>query len=52
MENTKTIEKQDLKNVEKPKHKELLIIPKKDFINWYEFTRNQVQEIEMKRKEI
>ena len=52
MTDIKTIEKDDLKNIEKLKPKELLIIPKKDFINWYEFTRNQVQEIEMKRKEM
>jgi acetyl-CoA carboxylase beta subunit len=43
--------KADLKKIEKPKHAELLIIPKKNFMNWYKFTRDQVQEIELKRKE-
>ena len=47
----KTLKKEDLKNNKKLKQKELLIIPRKDFLNWYEFTRNQVREIEMKRKE-
>ena len=51
MTDIKTREKEDLRGIEKLNPKELLIIPKKDFINWYEFTRNQVQEIEMKRKE-
>jgi len=52
MKDITTIEKEDLKNVKELKQRELVIIPKKDFINWYEFTRNQVQEIEMKRKEL
>jgi hypothetical protein len=51
MTDIKTREKEDLRGIEKLNPKELLIIPKKDFINWYEFTRNHVQEIEMKRKE-
>jgi uncharacterized protein with PIN domain len=52
MENMKPIAKEDLEDVAKLKPKELVIIPKKDFINWYEFTRNQLNEIEMKRKEM
>ena len=52
MENIKTVVKEDLENIKKLKQQELLIIPKKDFINWYEFTRNHVHEIEMKRKEM
>ena len=48
----KTIENNDLSNNKKLKHKELLIIPKKDFLNWYEFTRKQLKQIEMKRKEV
>ncbi len=43
----------EIKTMEKElKQEELLIISKKDFINWYEFTRNQLKEIEMKRKEL
>ncbi len=52
MTQIKTIEKDELESVKELKPKELLIIPKKDFINWYEFTRNQLKEIEMKRKEL
>ncbi len=44
--------KKDLENIEKHKHRELLIIPKKNFIDWYKYTRDQVREIEMKRKEL
>ena len=51
MENIKNIEKEDLKNIERLKQRELVIIPTKDFINWYKSTRNQNQEIKMKRKE-
>ena len=51
MENIKTIAKEDLKNIEKLKQRELVIIPKNNFLSWYEFTRNQIEEIEMKRKE-
>ena len=52
MKDLTTIQKEDLKNVKTLKQNELLIIPKKDFKNWYEFTKKQVQEIEMKRKEL
>jgi hypothetical protein len=52
MESMKTVVKEDLKNVKELKQRELVIIPKKDFINWYEYTRNQLKEIEMKRKEV
>jgi hypothetical protein len=52
MENIKNIEKEDLKNVERLKQRELVIVPTKDFINWYKSTRNQNQEIKMKRKEV
>ena len=51
MENIKNIAKEDLKNVERLKQSELVIIPKNNFLSWYEFTRNQIEEIEMKRKE-
>ena len=51
MENIKNMVKEDLRNVEKLKQRELVIIPKKNFLNWYEFTRNQIEEIEMKRIE-
>ena len=51
MTDIKTLKKEDLEKNKNLKQKELLIIPRKDFLNWYEFTRNQVREIEMKRKE-
>jgi len=38
------------RTIRRKKHRELLIIPKKDFKNWYQHTRNQNQEIEMKKR--
>ena len=43
-------EKTISKNHQKKKHRELLIIPKKDFKNWYQHIRNQNQEIGMKKR--
>ncbi len=37
--------------VEKPESKELVIIPKKEFLDWYKYTREVVGDIGMKKQE-
>ena len=50
MEDVKYL-KNDLEGVRKPEHKELLIIPKKEFMDWYKYTRGVMEDIEMKRND-
>jgi hypothetical protein len=35
---------------EKPKSRELVIIPKKEFLDWYKYTRGVFENIEMKKE--
>lgn len=47
----KSIEKTEYKDFKKPEEKELVIIPKKSFLKWYEYTKNIVEDIEIKKQE-
>jgi uncharacterized C2H2 Zn-finger protein len=50
MSDCESYTKKDWENVEKPSTTELVIIPKKHFLDWYEYTKKQVEDIEMKRR--
>jgi len=49
MSNFKSYTKKDWENIEKPLTTELFIITKKRFLDWYEYTKKQVEDIEMNR---
>lgn len=49
MTDHKSYTKKDWENVEKPSSTELVIIPKKHFLNWYAYTKKLVKDIEMKK---
>ena len=50
MSNYKSNTKKDWENVEKPSTTELVIIPKKRFLDWYKFTKKQIEDIEIKKR--
>ena len=45
MENVKSIKTEGLKNVERLKQRELVIVPTKDFINWYKSTGTKTKKL-------
>lgn len=47
----KSREKMDFKNIEKPRGRELIIIPKKRFLDWYKYTKGELEDVEMKKQE-
>ena len=51
MSNYKSYKKKDWESFEKPSSNELVIIPKKHFLDLYKLTKKQVEDIEMKKRE-
>lgn len=51
MSDYKSYTKEDWENVKKPSTAELVIIPKKHFLDWYKYTKKLVEDIEMKKRE-
>jgi transposase-like protein len=51
MTSIRELEKIDFEDFEKPRGRELVIIPKPAFIDWYKRTKNIVMDIEMEKTE-